>query len=310
MARATMRLNGLDVDLREGSLYEPVQQERFDLIVTNPPYVMSPPGEDTGRLTYREAGLVADDLVRQVVVDGAAMLTPRGSLQVLGNWAQVRGEDWQQRLHGWVEATGCDAHIVRREVLDAYEYVEIWLADAGLAGSPEHGDRYRQAYRAWCDYFEKLGIESVGMGWFLLTNSGRDRPVVTVEDWPHPVEQPIGPAWARRRDAVAQIERLTDADLLQRRWRLAADVTEETIGRPGAADPEAIVLRQHRGFRRAVRAGTELAGVLGACDGELRLDQIIGGVASILDLDVGQLTDEILPEVRRLIVDNLLTDVE
>jgi hypothetical protein len=311
LARATMRLNGVDrVDVREGSLYEPVEGELFDLIVTNPPYVMSPPGETAARLTYREAGLVADDLVRQVVVDGAARLSPGGSLQVLGNWAQLRGEDWQQRLQGWIEQTGCDAHVLRREVLDTYEYIEIWLADAGLAGSPEHSQRYRAAYRSWCDYFDEQGIESVGMGWFLLTNAGREQPAVTIEDWPHGCEQPIGPAWAARRDAVELTENLTDADLLRRRWKLASAVTEETIGRPGAADPEAIVLRQHRGFRRAIRASTGLAGVLGACDGELRLDQIVGGVASILEVDPTALAAEILPDIRQLIVDNLLTDVE
>ena len=44
LARLTALINGIDLDLREGSLYAPVAGERFDLITTNPPYVMSPPG--------------------------------------------------------------------------------------------------------------------------------------------------------------------------------------------------------------------------------------------------------------------------
>ncbi|HEY9294728.1 MAG TPA: methyltransferase [Microlunatus sp.] len=303
MARATMRLNGVEVDIREGNLYEPVADETFDLIVTNPPYVMSPPSTN-GRLTYREAGLVGDELVRQVVVGGAARLNPGGSLQVLGNWAQLAGRPWQERLQDWVEATGCDAHILRREQLDPYEYIEIWLADAGLVGDPQ----YRSRYDAWCDYFERLGIESVGMGWLTLTRAERDRPAVSIEDWPYPVEQPIGPAWADRRDAVELTRRLTDAEVLNRRWQLAGDVAQETVGKPGAVDPEAIVFRQQRGFRRAVRAGTGLAGALGACDGELRLDQIVGGVAMILGVDAGALAGELLADVRQLIVDGLLSE--
>lgn len=318
MARATMRLNGVDtVGIREGSLFEPVGGESYDLIVTNPPYVMSPPGSADRRLTYREAGFVADDLVRQVVIGGARHLNPGGSLQVLGNWAQVRGEDWQDRLAGWVGQTGCDAHILRREVLDAYEYIEIWLADAGLLGVPAPTRRkdegvtdpsaYRRAYEAWCDYFDQLGIESVGMGWFTLTNAGRADPAVTIEDWPHPVEQPVGPAWADRIDAVDLNARLSDAELLGTRWKLASDVTQETVGRPGSEDPEAIVFRQHRGFRRAIRADTALAGVLGACDGELTLAQIVDAVAGILGADPGAVADETVGEVRQLIVDNLVT---
>jgi hypothetical protein len=307
MARASLRLNDLDrVHVVEGSLYQPVAEDRFDLIVTNPPYVMSPPGAAGDRLTYREAGLVADDLVRQVVLGGAERLKPGGSLQVLGNWAQLGDQPWQERLLGWVEQTGCDAHILRREELDAYEYIEIWLADAGLVGSPG----YREAYRSWCDYFDQLGITSVGMGWLMLTKAGRRTPQVTIEDWPHAVEQPIGPAWARRRAAVELIDWLSDADVLARRWKLADDVAEETIGRPGMADPEAIVFRQQRGFRRATRADTALAGVLGACDGELRLDQIVGGVASILQVDATELAAEVVGQIRQLVLDNLLTDVE
>lgn len=318
LARATMRLNGVDaVDVREGSLFEPVGGEAYDLIVTNPPYVMSPPGSADRRLTYREAGFVADELVRQVVVGGARHLNPGGSLQVLGNWAQVRGEDWRDRLAGWVRQTGCDAHILRREVLDAYEYIEIWLADAGLLGVPGPTRRkdegltdpsaYRRAYELWCDYFDQLGIESVGMGWVTLTNAGRTDPAVTIEDWPHPVEQPIGPAWADRIDAVDLNARLSDAELLNTRWKLAADVSQETVGRPGSQDPEAIVFRQQRGFRRAIRADTALAGVLGACDGELTLAQIVEAVAGILGVDSGALVDETVREVRQLIVDNLMT---
>ena len=318
LARATMRLNGADtVDIREGSLFEPVGQETYDLIVTNPPYVMSPPGNAEARLTYREAGFVADELVRQVVIDGARRLNPGGSLQVLGNWAQVRGEDWQDRLAGWVNQTGCDAHILRREVLDAYEYIEIWLADAGLLGVPRPTRReyqgltdpsaYQRAYESWCDYFDELGIESVGMGWFTLTNAGRDQPAVTIEDWPHSVEQPIGPAWAGRIDAVDLSARLSDAEVLGTRWKLATDVSQETVGRPGSEDPEAIVFRQQRGFRRAIRADTALAGVLGACDGELTLGQIVDAVAGILGADPGVVAAETLPEARRLIVDNFVT---
>ena len=60
---------------------------------------------------------------------------------------------------------------------------------------------------------------------------------------------------------------------------------EETQGEPGAADPQHIVLRQQRGFRRAMTVDTELAAILGACDGELSLAQIVGSVARILDCD-------------------------
>ena len=42
-AALNARLNGLaNVETREGSWLEPVADERFDLVVCNPPYVLSP----------------------------------------------------------------------------------------------------------------------------------------------------------------------------------------------------------------------------------------------------------------------------
>ncbi len=302
LAELTAKINGIELDLRLGDLYTPVADEQFDLIITNPPYVIAPPGEDASRLSYREAGLPGDELVRRVVVEGAQRLAPGGTLQVLGNWAQPAGRDWREGPQRWIEQTGCDAQVVRRESLDAAEYIEIWLTDAGLLGTPG----WTAAYRRWADYFERLGIESVGMGWLSLVRAGREQPVISVEDWPHAVEQPIGPAIGDRIAAVALDAGRSDADVLGVRWRLAPDVVQESYARPGEADPYAIVLRQQRGFRRAIEVDTALAGVLGACDGDLRLDQVVAAVASIVDVDPVALAAEIVPRVRQLSLDGVL----
>ena len=302
LARLTARLNDVPIDVRSGDLYAPVADERFDLIVSNPPYVMSPPGQPAERLTYREGNRLGDGLVEQVVVEGAAHLNDGGVLEVLGNWAHVRGQPWTARIEGWLAGTGCDAHVVQREVLDPYAYVELWLADAGLAGSPDYAQRYRQ----WCDYFDALHIEAVGMGWLVLHRAGRDTPHLQLEDWPHPIEQPIAPALTAELTAVDAACRLDNDALLARRWTVREDVVEETSGLPGAADPQHLVWRQQRGFRRAVAFDTALAGVFGACDGELPLGVIVVSVAQLLDLDSGTLAARTLAELRPLLTGGFL----
>ena len=295
LAAITFALNGITVDLRPGDLYAPVAGEAYDLIVTNPPYVMAPPGET--RLTYREGGQPGDALVERVVVEGARHLAEGGVLQVLGSWAHISGEDWADRVAGWVDRTGCDAHVVQREVLDPYAYVEIWLADGGLTGAPAYAARYAE----WCDYFDRLGIEAVGLGWLTLRRAGRSVPDVRIEEWPHPVEQPIAPALGAGLDAVDRLATTTDAEILSTRWRLVDDVIQETTGRPGAADPEHVVFRQQRGFRRAVALDTATAGILGACDGELTLGQITDSVATLLQADPGALARGTVDRVRTLV---------
>ena len=299
LAALTFALNGLDVDLRDGSLYEPVADRRFDLIVTNPPYVMSPPASGAERLVYREGGLRGDELVRTVVSGAADHLNPGGTAQVLANWA-ITDEPVADRLAGWAPP-GADLWVIEREILDPYQYVEMWLTDAGLAGDP----RWTQRYHDWLDYFAALGIRGVGMGWITVVNAGRDRPEIEYEQWQHEVAQPVGPALGRRTGSLDWAGR-SDAELLAARWRIASDVAQETLGQPGAADPVFVVLRQTTGLRRARQVGTELGGVLGACDGELPLGVIIDAVASLLDRDAAALTQELLPHLRLAIVDGYL----
>ncbi len=301
LARLTADLNGLDVDLRLGDLYAPVAGERFDLVVTNPPYVLSPPTGE--RLTYREGTRTSDGLVEAVVRQGVDHLAEGGVLQVLANWAHVRGQDWRDRVAAWVPDE-IDLHVVEREVLDPYAYVELWLADAGLTGAPDYAERYA----AWCAYFDGLGLEGVGMGWLVARRHGGADAHRVLEAWPYAVEQPVAPAFARELAVVDRWRGRSADEVLATAWRLAPDVVEETTGPPGAADPATIVLRQQRGLRRAVALGTAEAGVLGACDGELTLETLVDAVAGMLDVDATVLAAELVERVRTLAVDGLLEE--
>ena len=91
------------------------------------------------------------------------------------------------------------------------------------------------------------------------------------------------------------------------RLTLRVDVLQETTGEPGAEDPEAIVLRQQRGLRRARQVDTVEAAVAGACDGELTVGQILDAVATLTERDPGELRAAYLPVVRELLVEGFLT---
>lgn len=299
LAGVTAALNGYAVDLREGSLYEPVAGERFDLIVSNPPFVMSPPSAPGQTLAYREANFEADLLVETLIRGAAGHLNPGGSLQLLTNWAIV-DDDWAARLLGWAPP-GCDMWVIERERLDPFAYIEMWLADAGLAGTP----RWRPAYDEWLAYFDRLGIDAVGMGWVQVTRAGRDEPHLEAETWPHAVAQPVGDVFAGRADAVTA-SRLPTSELLSMAPRMTG-VAQENIGEPGAEDPSHIVFRQRSGLLRAIKADTALAAVFGALDGDLTLGQVLAAVAQVMDLDATGLAASVLPEVRTALLHGMLT---
>jgi hypothetical protein len=300
LADLTFRLNGATVDLREGSLWDPVADERFDLVVSNPPFVISPGvGE---RLVYRDSGRPGDQVMYDVVTGVVPHLTPGGSCQVLGNWVHRRDEPWEDRLATWIRSTGCDAWVVERELIDVNRYVELWLDDAGLRGSQGYASRYD----SWLGWFEQQGIDAVGFGWLLLRNVGRDVPHVQIESWPYEVEQPLGPhlaAWGQAMDVARAMD---DAALLGSRLLVAPDVVEERFGPPGGADPERIVLRQQHGLRRARQVSTAVAAMVGACDGELTVAQIADALGTLLKEPVHGLRIELVEAARGLLTEGLL----
>ena len=69
------------VSLREGSLLDPVAGERFDLVVSNPPFVITPrvAGESAEeQFTYRDGGLPGDEIVSTMVRRLPSVLVPGG----------------------------------------------------------------------------------------------------------------------------------------------------------------------------------------------------------------------------------------
>ncbi|MFI5548765.1 methyltransferase [Streptomyces sp. NPDC051738] len=297
----TLALSGAPAaELREGSLFEPLRNgETYDLIVSNPPFVISP----GARLTYRDGGMGGDDLCRSIVQGAGERLNEGGFAHFLANWQHVEGEDWQDRLRSWVPR-GCDAWIVQREVQDISQYAELWLRDAG----DHRGDvaEYQARYDAWLDEFEARKVKAVGFGWITLRKASAAVPSITVEEWPHPVEQPLGDT------VVAHFERLDylrvrdDAALLEEHFRLVGEVVQEQIGLPGAEDPEHVVLRQHRGMRRATQVDTVGAGFAGVCDGSLSAGRILDAIAQLMGEDPVLLRDRTPAQIRLLVEQGFL----
>jgi hypothetical protein len=292
------------VEVRAGSLFDPVADERFDLVVTNPPFVISPALRGGERLVYRDSGLPGDRVVEEIVRGVSAHLRPGGVAQVLCNWLITRDQPWEERLSAW--AGGSDLWVVQREVLDLPGYVELWLKDAGLHPSTG-GERedYVARYDAWLGWLEDAGAEAVGFGWINLRET-TDAPLRRLEEWPYEVEQPLGPEVAAHFDRVGVLRRRSDEDLLATRPVARSDVRQETVGSPGVADPERVVLRQQRGMRRARQVDTVEAALVGACDGDLTIGQILDALAQLLELDPLDLRASRLTAVRELVAEGFL----
>jgi len=166
LARATVDLNGLtNVELRQGSWFEPVDDDRFDLVVTNPPFVISP----ENRLVYRDGGQDADDLCGMILADVPAHLAPGGFSVMLVEWARRRGEEWWSTPSRWMEGLAADGLAVRYGVMDPRQYAVRW--NQASAADPARMDRQ---VRAWVSYYEDLGLDQMYEGVIALQAPSRE----------------------------------------------------------------------------------------------------------------------------------------
>jgi hypothetical protein len=279
-------------------MYDPVSGERFDLIVSNPPFVISP----AARYSYRETGSRGDDFCRRLVQNTPRHLVQGGHARFLANWLHVKGDDWQDRVGGWLAETGCDGWAVQRDVQDPAEYVELWLRDSAEQGT----SAYRERYDEWLAWFESMDVTGVGFGWIALHDSGSLDPVVRVEELPQKVELPVGAQVDEVLRAAVTAHRISDDELLDTPLVVTEGLLEERIGQPGADHPSQIVLRQTRGLRRTSVVGTVEAALAGVCDGDLPARPLLAAIAELTGEDEAELMRGAPTVLRTLVAEGFL----
>ena len=291
-----------------GSLFEPVAGERFDRIVSNPPFVITPRDADVPSYEYRDGGMTGDALVRDIISEVGAHLNPGGVAQMLANWEYFDGLDGLDRVRAWVadSSVPVDAWVIERDRMDPIAYAELWIRDGGtVPGTPQ----FESMLAAWLDDFAARGVREVGFGYVLLRRSDEALPRLSRFER---VDGAIGSNAAlgmHLATSLAERDRqvaLSDEELAEAVLQVAADVTEARHYLPGAEDPSVIELRQGGGFGRTLAVDPAVAALVGASDGDLPVGRLLAAIAELMDVDPQALLADALPRVRALIDDGFL----
>jgi SAM-dependent methyltransferase len=287
-------LNGIDnIELRAGSFLEPVQGERFDLVVANPPYVVSPENE----YVFRDSGLgrdhVSEELVRvlpEVLADGAFAT-------VMVSW--IDGGEDPPRPAAWLAGSGCDAFILHSGTEEALASAAAWNRDAG---SPRE---YRERLNHWADYYRDEEIDALGYGAIVLRRrSGAN--------WVRALELPAG----RLSPAEEHVARLFAAQdflagapqLLEGRFAFVPGAgLEQRLGQGEASwtvQETVLVATEGLGFRIGLDPNT--ARIVAALRPDRPLRELLTGVAADIDADADAVLRAGAELLRRLLELGLL----
>jgi SAM-dependent methyltransferase len=297
-------VNGVkNISLREGNLYEPVKELQFDLIVTNPPYVISP----ASQYIYRDSGLPGDAISEQVIRQAPAHLKEGGYASILCNWHHEDMENWTVRPQQWISRNGCDSWLLRFETGDPLTYASTWLRPTE-GRDPDH---YGQLLEGWIAYYDQMRIRLISAGAVTLRRRTNHR------NWARADSVPRGERSGACGEQIARIfanqdfteEYGDDGKILDARFVLPADLQLEQSLQPnhGGWSVRSIRLRLAQGLVFTCEIDWLLSSILSGCDGRRSLHDLASELAEKIDLNLQEVTPGLTGSVRKCLQYGFLT---
>ncbi len=280
-AAFNLALNGVtNVELREGSLLEPVTGERFGCIACNPPYVVSPDAE----FTFRDSGLPGDRVSELLARGLPGLLEPGGFATLMASWAQA-GDDPAVRPREWLDGSGCDTWILHTTTDDPLSNAAAWTRDA-----VETPDEFGAALDRWTAYYRELGIEALAYGALVL----RRRDGANWSRGASLPPRPLEPASSHLLRMFAGVDAAAAGPeaLLARPLAVAPAARFEQVVSPSdgwSVVGAALTLEEGLGFRADVDEPT------------LRLLRALDGTSSARDAVIASLGEEGAPRAAELL---------
>ena len=300
------RLNGIPgVEAVTGDLFAPVAGRKFDLVFSNPPYVISP----DNRLVYMSGGMEGDAFCRRIVAEVPAFLREGGHFQMICNWIEEEGEDWASRLRTWFEGTGCDAWVLRSSTTDPRTYALTWM---NIGRHDPAGDERR--LEEWLSYYREQGAHSIGAGIVTM----KKRPAARGPAWfrafdgPPRVLGPSGDAVRERMEALDFLQTVTDDEALMASVFLAspkARLTQECEPTPAGWAQVSAHVHIQQGLAYVEEVDTYVAELITACDGHRTLRAAIDRTVAATGGEPGSAPAETADIVRQLVDEGFLLPV-
>jgi hypothetical protein len=283
-----------------------VAGQRYDLIVSNPPFAISP---DTSpqRLLYRDGGLPGDGLCERIAREASAHLTEGGICQFLCNWECRRGEDPKARLATWFAQTGCDAWVLVEGVTEAAEYAATWIRQT----ERDEPGRRQALHDRWMAEFRRRGVEAIGSGVVTMRRRATGTPWYAYEEAPAEVG-PCGAALWRGlllRDYVREHD---DEALLSAPLRVAPELRLVRTSVPGSEDflPETDEAYLSHGLSYRVQVGSPVLTLLSECRGTRPVRMIVLEMARKIRQPAWALLGPCVEVVREMVEQGLLLPPE
>jgi hypothetical protein len=277
-----------------GDCFAPVAGRSFDLILSNPPFFITPQTD----YLFCDNSMELDGLCRRLVKEAPAHLNEDGYLEMLCEWAQIKGQPWEERIAEWLEGTGCDAWVMKGLTQDPEEYAQHRIRETSQDTTDD-----AKNYAGYMNYYRRRGVEAIHDG-LVVMRKRQGSNWMRIEEVPTTPSGNLGDV-VLATFAAHDLLRANNSDekLLAIRPRLAPPVRLEQICVPKDSQwrAESLTLRLTTGFPFHLDLQPLVAEFLVACDGSRTALEAIQLFATSADATVERVQKECLSMIRKLI---------
>jgi len=294
-ARFNAGLNEIEnIETLTGDCFHPVTGRKFDLILSNPPFFITPQAD----YLFCDNTMELDGLCRRLIKEAPAHLNEDGYMEMLCEWAQIKGQPWEERVAEWLESTGCDGWVMKGLTQDPEEYAQHRIRETSLDTTQDAAH-----YAEYMDYYRRRGVEAIHDGLIVLRRRDGQNFVRIEEVPPTPtgdLSELILSTFAAH-DLVRNNN--TDEKLLAIHPRLAPHARLEQRCAPvnGQWKAESLVLRLTSGFAFNMDIQPLVADFLASCDGSKTTRNAIEELAKKANVEFDRVKTECLNMIRKLI---------
>jgi methylase of polypeptide subunit release factors len=299
-ARFNAQLNGIEnIEVISGDCFAPVEGRRFDLILSNPPFFITPSAD----YLFCDNSMELDGLCRRLAKEAPDHLNEGGFMEMLCEWAQIKGQTWEERVAEWLQETGCDAWVMKGITQDPEEYAQHRIRETSQDTSQDDAQ-----YADYMRYYRHRGVEAIHDGLIVMRRrSGQN--FVRIEEVP---PTPTGDLSELILSTFAAHDLLrehdTDEKLLAIRPVLSPHVRLEQICKleHESWKAESLTLRLKIGFPFHVDIQPLVTDFLALCDGNRLASEAIEAFAQQVNIELERVTPECLKMIRKLVERGLM----
>ncbi len=290
------RLNGFNnIQCLTGDTYEPVQGQKFDLIICNPPFILAP----SKNYLYRDNDMELDRFCGKIIQEAPSYLNEGGYFQMICEWAQIKDEPWQKRVLAWFEGLDCDVWVLKDYTQAPALYAQTRMRET-IQVSPEAD---MASYDQWMAYYRDKGVEAIHGGLIALRRRAGNHGV-RIEELHENTRTAFGETILQGFGAREFLEsHASDTSLLETTLTLSPQIRldQECHCDQGAWQPKITRMRLAKGLPQTITVEPDIADFLVRFDGQHTVGQLVDGLAQRVGLEPGRIQGECLGLVRGMI---------